>query len=905
MSLLKKFMGGFTKKSISKTANIGDEAFERTDVNSLSPELTKLTNRLAEMKDAKELLEGRGITRKSSDASVRSFDKLKTNAMNQTAVSFETVRNQVLEYLPGIVAELGVAVDIELVADMIVPAKISTPLVDATIARTALRQIVHEELIKLNATAEILEEGTIKTKGIKQSVATALEDLMSEGVVSRVGLSAYTRNIRNAEQDASSPVMESGENEEMFEEMPMQATANANEIGELAPANVMPDSTFVPQDQLPLDNQILNQDEQSVIPNDVVGEVRQLPDNDMASALDPNATAENGQMPLFGLNEGITPNAEDAYFDGQPNDMQDLPEERPSVNRVEQAASVRIRPLEKKASSKQSVKPSNFNLFSVAGKVSSAAPVQTVFLNEKAKLVLSNTPALGAITAVYSDGSDKTWNIHVADVGTLFSSEGENNGFVAKTAKHFAEFLTTSPSFVKFAELPTQLMSFEDNQEPQVNVDSIALPDSGNFAPDSQLGGDPALTELEPTVLNPSPDNMLDNGGLMNDESLFTNQNANTEQANPLENTLVDVAVDMLPEAEQLDPMADEATHMNMALAWSATYLGNITKYAAAQELSSPHWSPENESYEGYRNRVNTQFPGALSKYRQHLTGLSSGEQPMDFEQFMSHNYGPKEQPVSGPQFSGNQGGAYDNGAVKSYVDKLNNVAPLNNDSLLPGMGNGDVPAAKIRLEKAKEFQNQNSGTVAPPKPVDRSSEWKTLSDKEPEGLEKIDWESPEIKAKYDTPGGVPKTKGRPKAVKPPSGGLDALDATASLSAQEFVDFGMLALVEAGYTDEEILYAYAHKVDASLLKEADGDSAVFTDYTVVDDVAEPVPETSEADKRGLHGEAANCSDPKFTKKEHRQEEHIQESEEKSGKSPEEAEKIGYATVNKEKHTASD
>ena len=38
---------------------------------------------------------------------------------------------------------------------------------------------------------------------------------------------------------------------------------------------------------------------------------------------------------------------------------------------------------------------------------------------------------------------------------------------------------------------------------------------------------------------------------------------------------------------------------------------------------------------------------------------------------------------------------------------------------------------------------------------------------------------------------------------------------------------------------------------------------------------------------------------RYTEKEHRQVEHIKESEEKRGHSPEEAEGIGYATVNKQ------
>ena len=46
----------------------------------------------------------------------------------------------------------------------------------------------------------------------------------------------------------------------------------------------------------------------------------------------------------------------------------------------------------------------------------------------------------------------------------------------------------------------------------------------------------------------------------------------------------------------------------------------------------------------------------------------------------------------------------------------------------------------------------------------------------------------------------------------------------------------------------------------------------------------------------------NEKDPtrRFTAKEHRQVEHIEESEEERGKSPEEAKSIAYATVNKQK-----
>jgi hypothetical protein len=45
---------------------------------------------------------------------------------------------------------------------------------------------------------------------------------------------------------------------------------------------------------------------------------------------------------------------------------------------------------------------------------------------------------------------------------------------------------------------------------------------------------------------------------------------------------------------------------------------------------------------------------------------------------------------------------------------------------------------------------------------------------------------------------------------------------------------------------------------------------------------------------------SNGNSGRFTNKEDRQAEHIKESEEKRGHSAEDAERIGYATVNKEK-----
>ena len=88
---------------------------------------------------------------------------------------------------------------------------------------------------------------------------------------------------------------------------------------------------------------------------------------------------------------------------------------------------------------------------------------------------------------------------------------------------------------------------------------------------------------------------------------------------------------------------------------------------------------------------------------------------------------------------------------------------------------------------------------------------------------------------------------------------------------------------------------------SKLLKKAEDDSDINGSTGKVLDVALTFGETSENSKRGLPNKKAS---PQHTDKEIRQQKHIQESEEKSGKSKDEAESIGWATVNKQKHEAS-
>lgn len=89
----------------------------------------------------------------------------------------------------------------------------------------------------------------------------------------------------------------------------------------------------------------------------------------------------------------------------------------------------------------------------------------------------------------------------------------------------------------------------------------------------------------------------------------------------------------------------------------------------------------------------------------------------------------------------------------------------------------------------------------------------------------------------------------------------EILTVTADMSSDEF-ELISTSLLEMGYNESDILTAYA-----DLITKAE-----------------------EAHR--------------FTDKEHRQEKHIQDSEEESGKSSEEAEDIGWATVNKQKHEGS-
>ena len=86
------------------------------------------------------------------------------------------------------------------------------------------------------------------------------------------------------------------------------------------------------------------------------------------------------------------------------------------------------------------------------------------------------------------------------------------------------------------------------------------------------------------------------------------------------------------------------------------------------------------------------------------------------------------------------------------------------------------------------------------------------------------------------------------------------------------------------------------KILAQFLKQAEDDSDISGSTGAVLEVALKGGPIDMNRAKGLPKKANE-----FTDKEHRQEKHIEESEEKSGKSPEEAEAIGYATVNKQKH----
>lgn len=841
------------------------QVFASQKANTLSPDMAALYEKL---KGAKAFLEGNEATsRIPQTSSMRSTDQIKAEQLKYAA-TLETIKSQVMEHLPAIVAELGLTKvveekfgGLEFVADLIVPAKISTPIQSGLATRAALRTIVSEELGHFGVTdsmfaAEASVQSRSHKSAKKSAVKAKIEAALSEGIQRISATSNLSRSL-TANSGVFAP---EAQGLEQAPEGMMPAPQPGQEpaaVGEEAP----------PADPNMADASTMG----AAPPAEVVGDVVRLPDEE-GMADNALATEQAGGMPT--MNEGIIPNSEEAFYNGAP----DLggaaavpPGMEGGVNRVQQAAAPRIRPL--KPNKTATTKP-NLGMFSFAGRLQQGLPVQSIKLDQKARLTLDNAPALNYITASYTDGSSKTWNIYLADKGAIFASK--DSEFLAETPAKFAEFIASDAGFSKWAFLPEELMIEEE--VPATDPSALALPGEGPIVPDPISGeGDPSVNEIQPTVLNPSPDNSMQ-GGIMNQQdTLLHNEDAKVGDGGfGSEDLLAETAVDMLPEIEQQHPGASEEEHMNMALAAAVDFLNRIVATAAGEVPTMPvsqrpkHQKQEGETHADFIGRINRDFPGALRNYRQYDANHGHGEKTLSLEEFLNSEYNnaaaaPASPGAPAANIEDEDAGPRSKENQLLSMERDNKV--LQDNPAVPGSAvtqmrhpeTGqvlDVPAPKLRRDNVQEqLSNYEFPSIAPldidtqlrtqptapPAPDTYNGTLPPLADKEVRQDKSLD--TPPGAKKYMPPNSYP-------VAEPLRGAASLIDEIleicAGMTEAEYIQIGLPALVEAGYKDDDIMAVYA-----TLLKEADGDFTVFSDYGTVTDVVHYEEPTEDA-KRCLH-----------------------------------------------------
>jgi len=250
----------------NKQADYWRNQFLQKKANTLTPSMEKLLQKLQENKSAKAMLEVPSVQREFQQDSIRSLESIKQD-QHKFAISFEEIRNQVMEYIPSVLAELGVnenKVDIEILADMIVPVKINKPIASPLHAKAAIRDIIVPELSKMGA----LSEGNLKEtqiKAHKDSKKHSTEDILSNSV-KRVASesSSLSRKIEleddeRTPEDKESPKEVVGEVTREKEEMPklLNEGIKTHSENEEAPA----DSEEMPQENT------IKRVEQAMAPN--------------------------------------------------------------------------------------------------------------------------------------------------------------------------------------------------------------------------------------------------------------------------------------------------------------------------------------------------------------------------------------------------------------------------------------------------------------------------------------------------------------------------------------------------------------------------------------------------------------------------------------------------------------
>ena len=511
--------------------------------NSLSPDMSALAAKLA---SNRALLEGNkfGRVAQESNSSRNLRDISASRSLEGT--SLEIVRQQVAELLPGILSEQGLLgkVDAELLIDAIVPTKIASPIVDSVGGRSVLRAIVAETVAHVDMSKIAKQESLIRPHG---NVKTADFSMVMDEGIRRISNEIGTRNRRIANpMDVN--LMDATPADEAF-------------AAEGDPHLRMPS---VPEDFTPSEEQI-----------DDFSKVVHLPDEQAealvlekggvgappAPAMDPLAPPMSPEM----MNEGI------GTFSGGENqvpdasEMDEMPQE--GIKRIENSASSM---LSRKLSSIKTAKtkhPVDMGMFQFAGRITTR-PAEIIHLASQQRNVIESYPALSHCIVSYSDGSSKTFARYATDKGYLFIND--DLSIHAKSGLHFAKFIESDPTFVRWAMLPdTKDGEVEVGvMAPEYNVEDMALPMGDGMG---GVMGDPGFNEIKETHLNSSVDNSIPGGMAADQEAIFNNSNpgvggptlADDESA---EDELLDTANRLMPHMEHLFPDESPENHLDMAI---------------------------------------------------------------------------------------------------------------------------------------------------------------------------------------------------------------------------------------------------------------------------------------------------------------------------------------------------
>jgi hypothetical protein len=501
--------------------------FSKEKANTLPPHLAALKEKLAKNRS---LVEGTKFERLNENLGIqRSLSEISAS-QSQNAPSFESVRQQVGNLLPSILAEMGVdkKVDAELLIDAIIPTKISAPIYNTAAAKSVLREIVAETLSNLNMDKAFRKEALVKTHGqVKNS---------NDVSVLNEGYGRVSNDYGNRSRRIANPMNQMQLGEQPDTEIPPQQDS----MGDFAPPET---------------------------DDDEEGKVIHLPDDEANQLIQEKSSPEDSQNPEIPpeppLNEGIGTYS-GAGGEAQVPDaseMDELPQDG-GVKRVESSVAdfISRRIQEKKAAKIK--RPAAAELLSVAGKLPSTAPVQIVHLAEKDKNIIEAYPPLNFATAAYSDGSKKTFKCYATDRGYFYIND--DFSVHSKNSNKFAEFIASDPSFVKWAFLPE--VDEKEPLAPDHDVEDMALPTSPEMCEDSEdNNGDPGFNEIKETHLNSSPNNQIPSGGMGDDpQPIFDNGNPGVNDS--AEDDLLDTATHLLEKIQEMFPESTPENQNDLAI---------------------------------------------------------------------------------------------------------------------------------------------------------------------------------------------------------------------------------------------------------------------------------------------------------------------------------------------------